>query len=339
MTSVSVDYRLLRADEVDVVADLWVGHHASIESAQHQAWRREFRGIPQLLTHTRVAVAPDGTLLSVIHYWPLTIYDADGQPQQVGRISHVFTREEARRQGHAARLLELTIAAMRDDGCRWSILSASDEARPLYQRYGWRTLPLRQAMCGGCASNERIALPNRYVVRAYDPRQEPSGWETLASIHRAYNAGRPLAALRDPAYWRFVAARAGWWLSSGQAEVLAATHVDQPEGEPCAYIIALYSSARGFLVAELGALPDDGDALTALLSAVVQRPESRAHGGRLHLPHDPALETTLAALCSHVDYPLDHDYMVRAIAPDIDTPEIDALATAPGSVMWALDDI
>jgi len=335
----SVDYRLLRADEVDAAADLWVGYHPGIDSPQHQAWRREIRAIPHLLTHTWVAVDPDGTLLSVVHYWPLTVYDADGQPQQIGRISHVFTREEARRQGHATRLLELTIAAMRDDGCRWSILSTSDDARPLYQRYGWRTLPLRQAVCGGCASDERIDLLNRYVVRAYDPRREPSGWETLASIHRAYNGRRPLATVRDPAYWRFVAVRAGWWLSSGQAEVLAATHVDQLEDKPCAYIIALYSSARGFLVAELGALPDDGDALTALLSAIVQRPESRAHGGRLHLPHDPALEATLAALCSHVEYPLDEDYMVRAIAPDVDARELDALATAPGSVMWALDDI
>ncbi len=333
-----VDYRLLRANEVDAAADLWVGYHPGIDSPQHQAWRREIHAIPHLLTRTRVAVDPDGALLSVIHYWPLTVYDADGRPQQVGRISHVFTREEARRQGHAARLLELTIAAMRDEGCRWSILSASDEARPLYQRYGWRMLPLRQTMCGGCASDAKIDLPNRYAVRAYDPRQEPSGWETLASIHRAYNARRPLATVRNAAYWRFVAARADWWLSSGQAEVLVAAPVDQPEGEPCAYIIALYSPARGFLVAELGALPDDGDALTALLSAVVQRPESRAHGGRLHLPHDPGLEATLVAMCSNVEYPLDEDYMVRAIAPDVDAHKLDALATAPGSVVWALDD-
>jgi len=335
----SVDYRLLRADEIDAAADLWVGYHPGIDSPQHQAWRQEIHAIPHLLTHTWVAVDPDSALLSIIHYWPLTVYDADGRPQQVGRISHVFTREEARRQGHAARLLELTIAAMRDEGCRWSILSASDDARPLYQRYGWRTLPLRQTVCGGCDGHGQINLLNGYAVRAYDPRQEPSGWETLASIHRSYNAKRPLATVRDPAYWRFVAVRAGWWLSSGQAEVLIATRVDQPKDEPCAYVIALYSSARGFLVAELGALPDDGDALTALLSAVVQRPESRAHGGRLHLPHDPGLEATLAALCSDVEYPLDEDYMVRAIMPDGAARELDALATAPGNVMWALDDI
>ncbi len=335
----SVDYRLLRADEVAAAADLWVGYHPDIDSPQHQAWRQEIRAIPHLLTHTWVAVAPDDTLLSVVHYWPLTVYDAAGRPQQVGRVSHVFTREEARRQGHATRLLELTIAAMRDDSCRWSILSASDDARPLYQRYGWRTLPLRQTVCGGCDGHGRTDLPDGYIVRAYDPRREPGGWETLASIHRAYNTGRPLAAVRDPAYWRFVAVRAGWWLSSGQAEVLVANRTDQPAGELCAYLIALYSPARGFLVAELGALPDDRAVLAALLSAVVQRPESRAHGGRLHLPHDPGLETTLSALCSHVEYPLDDDSMVRAIAPDVDARELDALATAPGGVIWTLDDM
>ncbi len=335
----SVDYRLLRADEVDAAADLWVGYHPGIDSPQHQAWRQEIRAIPHLLTHTWVAVGPDGMLLSVVHYWPLTVYDAAGRPQQVGRISHVFTREEARRQGHAARLLELTIAAMRDDDCRWSILSTSDEARPLYRRYGWHTLPLRQAVCGGCDGHGQINPLDGYAVRTYDPRREPGGWETLASIHRAYNVGRPLTTMRDPAYWRFVAARAGWWLSSGQAEVLLASRTDRPKDEPCAYLIALYSPARGFLVAELGALPDDGDALTVLLAAVMRRPESQTHGGRLHLPHDPGLEATLAALCSDVEYPLDGDYMVRAIAPDVDAHELDALAAAPGGAMWALDDI
>ncbi len=50
-------------------------------------------------SHTRVAVAADGALLSIIHDWPLTVYAVDGQPQRVGRLSHVFTRPDARRQG------------------------------------------------------------------------------------------------------------------------------------------------------------------------------------------------------------------------------------------------
>jgi len=126
----SVDYRLLHATEIDAAADLWGDLHG--DPKQHEAWRREFRSLPQLLTHTRVAVAADGALLSIIHAWPLTIYGVDGQPQHVDRLSHVFTRPDARRRGHAARLVELTIAAMRADGCQWSILTTSDEGRPLY---------------------------------------------------------------------------------------------------------------------------------------------------------------------------------------------------------------
>jgi len=94
-----VEYRLLRGAEVDSAADLWVVYGPGIESAQHQAWRREFRSIPHLLTHTRVAVGVDGALLSIIHYWPLQVHDASGAPRRVGRVSHVFTREDARRQG------------------------------------------------------------------------------------------------------------------------------------------------------------------------------------------------------------------------------------------------
>ena len=139
-----VDYRLLHATEIDAAADLWGDLHG--DPRQHKAWRREFRRLPQLLTHTRVAVAADGALLSIIHARPLTVYGVDGQPQHVGRLSHVFTRPDVRRQGYASRLLEMTLAAMRGDGCLWSLLRTS-EARALYGRYGWQPLPVRQIAC------------------------------------------------------------------------------------------------------------------------------------------------------------------------------------------------
>ena len=329
----SVDYRLLRADEVDAAADLWVGYHADIESAQHQAWRREFRGIPQLLTHTRVAVTPDGALLSIIHYWPLTVYDANGEPQRVGRLSHVFTREEARGQGHAARLLELTITAMRDDGCLWSLLRTSDEARSLYERHGWRAMPVRQVTCVATRTTEHTAT-RACTVRPYDPEREANGWGRIAAIHRAYNTGRLLTAVRDSAYWRYIGARVGWWLESGQAHVLVATPAD--EDDICAYAIAAFSRERGFLLAELGALPGKEGALPALLSDVIGRSEGASPRGRLYLPHEPSLDDALGVLCTQVSYRTDDEYMVRAIAPDYDVRRLDALPIAPGNVAWML---
>ena len=48
----------------------------------------------------------------------------------------VWTRAEARRQGHATRLLLLAPDALHTAGCDWSVLVATDEGRPLYERAG-----------------------------------------------------------------------------------------------------------------------------------------------------------------------------------------------------------
>ncbi len=333
-----VEYRLLCGDEVDAAADLWVIYHPGIDSAQHHAWRREFRTIPHLLTHTRVAVAPDGALLSIIHYWALEVHDASGMPRRVGRVSHVFTREDSRRQGHATRLLELTLAAMRDEGCQWSILSTSEEGRSLYARYDWRPLPYRQVRC--IVSGHPSPPVGRYTVRPYDPRREPDGWSPIEHIHRAYNAGRPFTTVRDDIYWRNVAARVDWRLSSPtlRSNVLVAA-CNGDDDVPCAYALALFSEERSFLLAELGALPGEEEALHALLAFVVEQPGGRTVGGRLYLPREPALDAALATLCSQVTNEENDDCMMRVIAPNIDQSLLIALPAAPGNVMWLLDDI
>ena len=324
-----VTYRLLHADEIDAAADLW--RDLNTDPVQHDAWRREFRSLPDLLTHTRVAVASDGALLSTIHYWPLTVYGAPGQSWKAGWLSHVFTHPAARRQRHASRLLELTIAAMRAEGCIWSLLRTSDEARPLYERYGWRSLPVRQFACVAPHLSERTG---RYSVRACEPAQEAGGWDALAAIHRAYNTGRPLTAIRDAAYWRYIAVRVGWWLASGQARVFVAAN-GRHDGAVCAYAIAAFST-RGFLVAEVGARPDTADALPALLSAVIGHADGHNPNGRLYLPRDSSLEATLMTLCIHVEDNWDDTYMVRAIAPGFDARLLDPLPAAPGAVAWML---
>lgn len=330
----SVDYRLLYATEIDAAADLWGDLHG--DPRQHDAWQREVHSLPHLLSHTRVAVAPDGALLSIIHDWPLTVYGADGQPQRVGRLSHVFTRPDARRQGHASRLLEITLAAMRADGCLWALLRTSEEARTLYGRYGWHPLPVRHIMCIAAAARHiEGGDADAYAVRPYDPDQERDGWGILATIHHAYNTGRPLTAVRDDAYWRYIAARVGWWLTSGQGQILVAAPAGR-EADVRAYAIVAFSADRGFLVAEVGALRGDEAALPALLAAIMHRAEGDSPAGRLYLPHDPLLEQALTALSTRMEDAWEDDYMVRAIAPDFDICLLAPLPTAPGNVAWML---
>ena len=334
----SVDYRLLHATEVDAAADLWGDLHS--DPKQHEAWRREFRSIPDHETRTRVAVADDGTILSIVHYWRQDMYDADGVLQPIGRVSHVFTRPDARRQGYAARLLELTIAAMRVDGCSWSILTTSDEGRPLYERYGWRPLSIRQVVCTFRDPQPPPSGP--YVVQPYDPAGAAAGWAPLAPIYAAYNAGRPLAIVRDAAYWRNYALRVDRWLSAGFGSVFVVRRADGLDGNspPRAYVIAGFSVGHGARIVELGALPGDAEALSPLLAAVAEQAVDRGMAGRPSaVPRESGLDAILAALCSGIEERIDPDWMVRAVGPNVDERALVALPDAPGAVAWLFDDI
>jgi len=266
---------------------------------------------------------------------------ADGSLQRAGRVSHVFTRPDMRRQGHAARLLELTIAAMRADGCRWSILATTDEGRPLYERYGWRPLPIRQTVC--TFSDKRPPLSGAYAIQPYDPVHAPDGWAAIAPIYDAYNAARPLTIVRDAPYWRNYAIRVDRWLSAGYGAVFVAHHADDerhPYPYPCAYVLAGFSAEHGVRLAELGALPGDEDALPPLLAVVATRATEGGMAGRpSNLPRDPRLHEVLVAMCSSTAEQLDPDWMIRPIAPDVDAHALLALPDAPGAVLWLFDDV
>ena len=117
----SVEYRQLRPHEEGAVIDLWT----DVFGSQRDQVQSEFADNPRRIEQTHVAVAGDGQLLSAIHYCHRAVRDVAGIPRLVAVIGHVGTRADARKQGHAGRLLALTIAGMRRDGCRWSLLWGS----------------------------------------------------------------------------------------------------------------------------------------------------------------------------------------------------------------------
>ncbi len=125
----TVEYRLMRAEEESVVLGLW-------GDPTYQAAR--FATDPAAHAHTYVAVAPDGTILSTLHYLVTWRRDATGTPRRVGEIDSVVTLAEARRQGHATRLLLLALHALHSAGCDWSLLLATDEGGRCYERHGYR---------------------------------------------------------------------------------------------------------------------------------------------------------------------------------------------------------
>ena len=179
----------MRAEEKGVVLGMF-------GAPTYQAAR--FATDPAPHDHTYVAVASDSTILSTLHYLVTVRRDIIGRPHLVGMIDSVGTRAEARRQGHATRLLQLAVDALQTAGCDWSLLVATDEGRPLYERYGWQCYgePWRRGTVAG-------ALPAgdpRYVAQPYDPLNEPDGWDQIAAVDEAFNCLRPLTVVRDAAY-------------------------------------------------------------------------------------------------------------------------------------------
>ncbi len=159
----AIDYRLMYAGEEAAVLALW-SNEFGVPYAYEQA---RFRSDPYARDHTYVAVDKDGTVLSTLHYLVSSRRDVDGTPRRVGEVDPVATHPKARRQGHAGRLIELALNALRHDGCAWSLLLASGEARPLYERHGWRSFPERWRQ--GTILGGPTSLAHTYDIRPYDP--------------------------------------------------------------------------------------------------------------------------------------------------------------------------
>ena len=199
---------------------------------------------------------------------------------------------------------------------------------------------MRQIACTAVAARPTASAAGAaYTVRSYDPAHERGGWEVLAAIHRAYNTRRPLTAVRDAVYWRYIAARVGWWLTSDQVQILVAAPVHQ-EADVRAYAIAGFSADHGVRIVEIGALPGDEGALEPLLTTVAKQAVERGMAGRPGaVPREPRLDAILATLCSGIEDHIDPDWTARAIGPNVDERALIALPDAPGAVAWLFDDV
>jgi GNAT superfamily N-acetyltransferase len=288
----TIDYRRMRAEEEPAVLALWSQVFAT-PAAGYQAAR--FATDPGARAHTFVAVAPDAAVLAALHYRMAFRRDADGTPRPVGELDSVATRADARRQGHAGRLISLALEALRDAGCDWALLVATGEASRLYERYGWRCYPetWRRGTIAG-------ALPQddgRYLVRPFDVLQEPAGWERIAAVDVAFNRGRPLTVVRDAAYWRdYAALRVGAWIAAEGLTIFAAFRPPD-DRRLCAYAMAeFYPSA--FQVRDMAVLPEERDAALPLLASVAVEAGRRGIplSGRLYVPQEPAIDAALDRL-------------------------------------------
>ncbi len=325
----TVEYRLMRAEEERVVLGLW-------GDPTYQAAR--FATDPAAHAHTYVAVAPDGTILSTLHSLVTFRRDATSTPRRVGEIDSVGTRAEARRQGHATRLLLLALDALHTAGCDWSLLVATDEGRSLYERHGYQCYPepwRRGTITGALPQGD-----SRYVVRPYHPLQEPAGWDQIAAVDVAFNRWRPLTIVRDAAYWRGYAAwRVSNWITD-EGLVIFGAFRREAEARLCGFAFAEFYPAA-FQVRDMGVLPEESGATLALLTEVAA--EARRRGillaGRMYLPQEPPIDAALDQLFGPTLYAgQDQGHvMARTIAADFTKRQLDAIFAAPSAHFSAID--
>ncbi|MFL5732372.1 MAG: GNAT family N-acetyltransferase [Chloroflexia bacterium] len=342
-----VTYRRMHIEDEDAVFALRMATWGapSLDYVREGAYQD-----PKHLDRTFVAFGEDGTLLSTTRYVVRQIRDAAGEPQKVGCVASVVTIDAARRQGHGHKLMGLTIEAMREEGCAWTLLFSSDMGVPLYLSLGYRNFPAHYYE--GLLTGKRPTPNAAYrVERAESPFHfEDANWSAACDIYAIYNSRRPLSLVRDDAYWRgFLARRvAARARSRSVALFLARTSA----GEPAGYLYADYATGERarqdpdfnkeldqfILIGELGLLPGHEQALPSLLAAMLDGKGPGLVGGSARMPREGGVYEAVRALFAPEVLTLDCFMMALPLAPGVSYENLVGIFAAPGALFWIMDD-
>ena len=177
--------RAARADDIDRVLDLlthyeqpratfepWYEHDPAYQP--EQSWLAEVNG--QLVAHLRI--------------YPRRLRLGGGGSMRVAGIGNVITAREARRQGHADRLLRAAVNAATGAGYAYSLLWT--HLPQLYSRHGYGEAPgeILYAVTGVPSAGA--------CVRPADDADLP----LIAGLQNQFDANRSGPAVRDIGFWR-----------------------------------------------------------------------------------------------------------------------------------------
>jgi len=342
-----VTYRKMRFEDEEAVfalrMQMWGA--PSIEYVRQGAYLD-----PKHLDRTFVAFGEDGTLLSTTRYVHREIRGAAGDPQKVGCVASVATIDSARRQGHGRRLMQMTIEAMREEGCVWSLLFSSDMGVPFYASLDYLTLPA--PYYEGLLSGERPPTIGAYQVERVEPPFdfEDSNWKAVRDIYSIYNARRPLSVVRNDAYWRGYYARRVLGRSRSRAVVLFLART--PAAEPAGYLIADYASGEParqdpefnknldqfITIDEVGLMPAHEQALPEMLAAMLDGVTRGLVGGSARMPREGGMYEAVRALFGPDLLMLDCTMMALPLALGVTHQHIANIFVAPGALFWIIDD-
>ena len=328
----TIEYRLMNAEEMDQSFDLWVEVYPETE---RESWKQEFLNIPGCREHTYVAV-DNRRVLSTALLWVREMNDSLGIIQRVGNVSHVATHPKARHQGHAKQLLGLVSKEMEQENCDFSTLFTSDEARPLYEKFSWRTCPL--PFWQGKLTRVDLPQSTEYSTRSSHQLEESYLWKALLDIYTEFNQTRPFAIQRDVSTWKsFTAYKITDWVQAG-ASVWLSYPIQSPE-TICGYLIA-HRTNEGFLIAEFGVKEQHRPAISNLLYQVIgSYKEGEQVGGRLYLPNEPDMMTLLHQCFNPLMQVESTELMVRPINQKKDHSDFIVPRSQGAGMFWLLDQI
>lgn len=345
----AVEYRNMLPEDEDAVFDLrirmWGG--PSREYARQGAYLD-----PLFSRHTFVAVDEHQTLLSCLRYYPRDIRDSQGMPQKVSCVASVVTIEAARRQGHAQKLMQLALEAMREERCKWSLLLSSDMAVPLYEGLGYR---VRSApFYKGLLSSGLPRNKGTYSVQRIEPpfHVGDENWQAVRGIYAAYNEQRPLSIVRDESYWRgYFARRLASFLKTNEMALLVArAGGGRAVGYLLMYLPKQDEANQGghFTISELCIMPGHNEAVTALLSAAkrwvnevmqVLGDDTGQVSGVALLPREEQIEQAMQIMFGETLHLVDdRTMMARPVNDDFTHDDLQAMFAAPSALFWMMDD-
>jgi ribosomal protein S18 acetylase RimI-like enzyme len=333
-------YRAITEEDVEPLLDLWL---ETWGGADRDFARWEIKADPLYLTHTLVAQVPDGRILASAHYGLNRVWLVGGEPVLAGCLSHVATHPDARRQGHAERLVRMAHDGMQAESCRFSLLFSSEEGQPLYRKLGYTALsmPYRRGIVIGSASPS-----DEYTVQSCDPAGEEC-WRAVRAIWERYYAERPMCVARDEVQWNVVTTRTRYSFTGHTPRIYLASRGDGVE--PVAYMLAHISDEasarehfgldRRFSISEVGALPGHERAFHNLLAALTSEVGQGRVGGNIFMPFEPTADEVVRAVFGdspqHLD---DRNPMGLPLDSSITADDLLATANAPGAHFNRMDE-
>lgn len=210
-------------------------------------------------------VDDDGALLSTAKRYRFDVR-VDGREGWMCGIGAVFTPEDRRGRGYAARLIERIVHDARHEGALFAGLF-SEIGAAYYERLGFRHVPLDEVT----VAVQRKGGAPAMLVRGGAERDLTD----IAAMHAVRTAGLRLALRRSPALVAYALARKRLLAGLGPAGLRQVEFFVAEEGASAVAYVVLSVNAHGWTLQEAGDRDPAGARLGGMLQVLVAREPSQ----------------------------------------------------------------